>query len=140
MDVYGQYQGTVAIFGSSTIDWHNSNLGDTNSYPVSQVPVPGQDNARISDALARTLNASGFHPGVLNSGILGEAAGPTSGSPSDSPGVDRIDRDDLHQPEIKTVVIDLGQVDLRIDACGEATEVEASLQTWLPKPMLLASA
>jgi lysophospholipase L1-like esterase len=128
MDVYGQYQGTVALFGSSTIDGHNSNLGDTNAYPVPQVPVPGQDNDRISDALARTLNAAGFHLGVLNAGILGEFAGPTSGSPSGSPGVDRIGRDVLHQPGIKTVVIDLGQVDLRQNNCGEATEVEASLQ------------
>ncbi len=128
MDVYGQYQGTVAIFGSSTIDGHNSNLGDTNAYPVAQVAVPGQDNERISDALARTLNAAGFHLGVLNAGILGDVAGPTSGSASGSPGVDRISRDVLHQPGIKTVVIDLGQVDLRLNACGEATEVEASLQ------------
>ncbi len=128
MDVYGQYQGTVAIFGSSTIDGHNSNFGDTNAYPVAQVAVPGQDNERISDALARTLNAAGFHLGVLNAGILGDVAGPTSGSASGSPGVDRISRDVLHQPGIKTVVIDLGQVDLRLNACGEATEVEASLQ------------
>ncbi len=128
MDVYGQYQGTVAIFGSSTIDGHASNYGDTNAYPVAQVPVPGQDNARISDALARTLNAAGFHLGVLNAGILGDVAGPTSGSASGSPGVDRIGRDVLRQPGIKTVVIDLGQVDLRLNACGQATEVEASLQ------------
>ena len=128
MDVYGQYQGTVAVFGSSTIDGHNSNFGDTNAYPVANVPVAGQDNDRISDALARTLNAAGLNIGVLNAGILGEFAGPTSGSPSGSPGVDRIGRDVLHQPGIKTVVIDLGQVDLRISACGEATEVEASLQ------------
>jgi hypothetical protein len=128
MDVYGQYQGTVALFGSSTIDGHNSNFGDTNAYPVGQVAVPGQDNERISDALARTLNAAGFHLGVLNAGILGDVAGPTSGSASGSPGVDRIGRDVLHQAGIKTVVIDLGQVDLRLNACGEATEVEASLQ------------
>ncbi len=128
MDVYGQYQGTVAIFGSSTIDGHNSNFGDTNAYPVANVPVAGQDHDRISDALARTLNAAGFHLGVLNAGILGEVAGPTSGSPSGSPGVDRIGRDVLHQPGIKTVVIDLGQVDLRLTACGSASEVEASLQ------------
>lgn len=128
MDVYGQYQGTVAIFGSSTIDGHNSNYGDTNTYPTAQVPVPGQDDDRISDALARTLNADGFHVGILNAGILGEYAGPTSGSASGSPGVDRIGRDVLHQPGIKTVVIDLGQVDLRLNACGQATEVEASLQ------------
>jgi hypothetical protein len=128
MDVYGQYQGTVAIFGSSTIDGHNSNFGDTNAYPVQQVAVPGQDDDRISDWLARTLNASGFHLGVLNAGILGDVAGPTSGSASGLPGVDRIGRDVLHQPGIKTVIIDLGQVDLRQTYCGEATEVEASLQ------------
>ncbi|WP_263377130.1 GDSL-type esterase/lipase family protein [Granulicella aggregans] len=128
MDVYGEYQGTVAIFGSSTIDGHNSDFGDANAYPVTNVAIPGQDDDRISDFLARTLNASGFHLGVLNAGILGEVAGPTSSSASGSPGVDRIGRDVLHQPGIKTVVIDLGQVDLRLDACGEATEVEASLQ------------
>ena len=128
MDVYGQYQGTVAIFGSSTIDGHNSNLGNTNAYPVAQVAVPGQDNDRISDALARTLNAAGFRLGVLNAGILGDVAGPSSGSAAGSPGVDRIGRDVLHQPGIKAVVIDLGQVDLRLNACGDASEVEASLQ------------
>ena len=128
MDVYGQYQGTVALFGSSTIDGFASDYGDTNAYPVANVPVPGQDDARISDALARTLNAAGYHLGVLNAGILGEVAGPGSGSASGSPGVDRIGRDVLHQPGIKTVVIDLGQVDLRRSACGAATEVEASLQ------------
>ncbi len=128
MDVYGQYQGTVALFGSSTIDGHNSDFGDTNAYPTAQVAVAGQDNDRISDALARTLNAAGYHLGVLNAGILGESAGPNEGSGTGANGVDRIGRDVLHQPGIKAVVIDLGQVDLRLNACGEATEVEASLQ------------
>jgi hypothetical protein len=129
MDVYGQYQGTVALFGSSTIDGHASNYGDTNAYPVPNVAIPGQDNDRISDALARTLNAAGFHLGVLNAGILGEAAGPSSGSAPGVDGVDRIGRDVLHQPGIKTVVIDLGQVDLRQNSCGEATDVEDALQS-----------
>jgi lysophospholipase L1-like esterase len=128
MDVYGQYQGTIAFFGSSTIDGHASNYGNTNAYPVANVAIPGQDNDRISDAFARTLNSAGFRIGVLNAGILGEVAGPSSGSASGSPGVDRIGRDVLHQPGIKAVVIDLGQVDLRLQACGDATEVEASLQ------------
>ena len=128
MDVYGQYQGTIALFGSSTIDGYASNYGNTNAYPVPNVPIPGQDNARISDALARTLNAAGYHIGVLNAGILGDFAGPSSGFPSGLPGVDRIGRDVLHQPGIRTVVIDLGQVDLRLEACGNATDVEASLQ------------
>ncbi len=128
MDVYGQYQGTVALFGSSTIDGHNSDYGDTNAYPTANAAVPGQDNDRISDALARTLNAAGYHIGVLNAGILGDPAGPSSGSALGSPGVDRIGRDVLRQPGVTTVVIDLGQVDLRQTNCGEATEVEASLQ------------
>ena len=34
----------------------------------------------------------------------------------------------LRQPGVTTVVIDLGQVDLRQNNCGDATEVEASLQ------------
>ena len=68
MDVYGQYQGTVAIFGSSTIDGFGSNLGNTNAYPIANVAVPGQDNDRISDALARSLNSAGYHIGVLNAG------------------------------------------------------------------------
>ncbi len=128
MDVYGQYQGTVALFGSSTIDGHASDYGNTNAYPVANVAVAGQDHYRISDDLARTFNAAGIHMGILNAGILGESAGPSSGSLSGSPGVDRIDRDVLHQPGVKTVVIDLGSVDLRYTQCGEATEVEASLQ------------
>ncbi len=65
---------------------------------------------------------------MLNAGILGDVVGPSSGSPSGSRGVDRIGRDVLHQPGIKTVVIDLGEVDLHLTACGEATEVEGSLQ------------
>jgi hypothetical protein len=128
MDVYGQYQGTVALLGSSTIDGHNSNFGDTNAYPVINLAIPSQDDDRISDALARTLNVAGFRIGVLNAGILGDFAGPSSGSSSGSPGVDRIGRDVLHQPGMTTVVIDLGQVDLRQNNCGEATAVEASLQ------------
>ena len=128
MDIYGQYQGTVALLGSSTIDGHSSNFGSANAYPIANTPVPGQDDDRISDALARMLNAAGYHLGVLNAGILGDSAGPSSGSPSGAPGVDRIGRDVLHQPGIKTVVIDLGQIDLRQGACGDATEVEASLQ------------
>ncbi len=128
MDVYGQYQGTVALFGSSTIDGHNSDFGDTNAYPTPNVAIPSQDDDRISDALARTLNAAGYHIGVLNAGILGDFAGPSSGSASGTPGVDRIGRDVLRQPGVTTVVIDLGQVDLRQNNCGDATEVEASLQ------------
>jgi lysophospholipase L1-like esterase len=128
MDVYGPYQGTVALFGSSTIDGHNSNFGDTNAYPIPNVAVPGQDDDRPSDILARSLNAAGYHLGVLNAGILGDYAGPGTGSPSGSSGVDRINRDVLQQPSVTTVLIYLGQVDLRNTACGNATDVESYLQ------------
>jgi hypothetical protein len=128
MDVYGQYQGTVALLGSSTIDGHNSNFGDTNAYPVANVAVPGQDDDRPSDILARTLNAAGFNYGVFNAGILGDFAGPGTGSPTGSSGVDRIGRDVLHQPSVKIVLIYLGQVDLRNNSCRNATDVEGYLR------------
>lgn len=37
VDVYGPYQGTVAVFGSSSIDGHASNYCNTNVYPVANV-------------------------------------------------------------------------------------------------------
>ena len=128
MDVYGQYQGTVALLGSSTIDGHASNYGNQNSYPVGNYAIPGQDNDRPSDWLARQLNAAGYNMGVLNAGVLGDAAGvvPNVGEPGE-PGEQRIARDVLTQPGIKTVIIYLGQVDLRLTSCGNAAEVETAL-------------
>lgn len=128
MDVYGPYQGTVALLGSSTIDGHASNYGNQNAYPVANNPVAGQDNDRPSDWLARQLNAAGYNMGVLNAGILGDAAGvvPNVSEPG-QPGEQRIARDVLTQPGIKTVIIYLGQVDLRLGSCGDATEVETAL-------------
>ncbi len=131
VDVYGAYKGTVAIFGSSSVDGHASNYGNTNSYPVSNVPVAGQDNDRPSDWLARRLNAAGYNLGVLNAGTLGDPAGedvrslPTPGAGVIA-GVDRMKHDVLDQPGIKAVVIFFGGVDLRAD-CFPATTVEDSL-------------
>lgn len=76
MDVYGAYQGSVAVFGSSSIDGHASNYGNTNSYPVQNAPVPGQDNKRPSDWLAQQLTAAGYNVGVLNAGTIGDPAAP----------------------------------------------------------------
>ena len=75
VDVYGPYDGTVAVFGSSSVDGHNSNYGDTNSYPTGNVPVAGQDHERPSDWLGRSLNAAGIPVGVLNAGLMGDPAG-----------------------------------------------------------------
>jgi lysophospholipase L1-like esterase len=131
MDVLGAYQGTVVLFGSSSIDGHNSNYGDTNSYPVGNVAIPSQDNDRPSDWLARQLQAAGYQLGVLNAGVLGDAAGPNTGNAPDNPGtqdgIDRLNRDVLQQTNVKAVVIYLGAVDIRSIDCKAATDVESSL-------------
>jgi lysophospholipase L1-like esterase len=131
MDVLGAYQGTVVLFGSSSIDGHNSNTGDTNSYPTANVVVPGQDNDRPSDWLARQLQSAGYQLGVLNAGVLGDAAGPNSGNAPDNPGIqdgiDRLNRDVLQQTNVKAVVIYLGAIDIRSVDCHAATDVESSL-------------
>ena len=117
VDVYGPYQGTVALFGSSSIDGHGSNYGNTNAYPVANVPIAGQDNDRPSDWL-----------GVLNAGTIGDPAGEDARSATGvvTAGVDRVNRDVLQQPGIKAVVVYLGGIDLRGD-CLPATNVETSL-------------
>ncbi len=128
MDTYGPYQGAVAVFGSSSIDGHASNYGNTFTYPVSNVPVPGQDNDRPSDWLARELAAAGYNIGVLNAGTIGDPAGEDGRSASGSviAGVDRMQHDVLQQAGIKAVIIYFGGIDLRAD-CMPATSVEASL-------------
>ena len=128
VDVYGPYGGTVAIFGSSSVDGHASNYGNTNSYPVANVAVAGQDNDRPSDWLARQLQAAGYNIGVLNAGTIGDPAGEDVRSASGSviAGVDRMKHDVLGQAGIKAVVIYFGGIDLRAD-CVPATNVETSL-------------
>jgi lysophospholipase L1-like esterase len=130
MDVLGAYQGTVVLFGSSSIDGHNSNYGDTNSYPTANTVVSGQDNDRPSDWLARQLQAAGYQLGVLNAGVLNDAAGPTI---VDTPalgtqdGIDRMNRDVLQQTNVKAVVIYLGSIDVRAPECKLAPDIEKSL-------------
>ena len=128
VDVYGAYQGTVAVFGSSSIDGHASNYGSSNAYPVSNVPVPGQDNDRPSDWLGRQLASAGYNLGVLNAGTIGDPAGEDARTAAGSviAGVDRMQHDVLAQPGIKAVVIYFGGIDIRGD-CVPSTNVEASL-------------
>ncbi len=99
VDVYGTYQGTVAIFGSSSVDGHNSNFGDSNSYPVMNVAIPSQDHDRPSDWLARRLMNSGYRLGVLNAGAMGDPAGEdaTTASGAVLAGIDRMKHDVLEQ-------------------------------------------
>ncbi len=128
VDVYGSYQGTVAVYGSSSIDGHGSNYGSTNAYPVPNVPIAGQDNDRPSDWLARNLVGAGYRLGVLNAGTIGDPAGEDArtASGASAAGVDRFTRDVASQAGIKAVVIYFGGIDVRSD-CVAATQVEASL-------------
>lgn len=59
IDIYGSFQGTVAVFGSSSVDGHASNDGDTNSYPAPQTAVAGQDNDRPSNGLRANCGLPG---------------------------------------------------------------------------------
>ncbi len=130
MDVFGPYQGTVVLFGSSTIDGHNSNFGDTNAYPTTNDPVPGQDDDLPSDWLARDLQQAGYQLGVLNAGVLSDPAGPnSSATPATGiqDGIDRFNRDVVQQTNVKAVVIYLGSVDIRSADCTSAPDVENSL-------------
>ena len=128
MDVYGAYQGSVAFFGSSSVDGHNSNFGSANNYPTPNVAVPGQDFDRPSDWLARDMLAAGYRVGVFNAGTIADPAAEdaTTASSKSQAGIDRMSRDVLQQAGIKSVVIYFGGVDLRSD-CVAATSVEASL-------------
>ncbi len=128
VEAYGPYQGTVAIFGSSSVDGHNSNVGDTLSYPAVSPVISGQSTDRPTDWLARSLISAGYSLGVLNAGLLGNPAAEdslTQGGYSVA-GVDRFKHDVLQQPGIAAVVIYIGGIDLRAD-CQPATAVEASL-------------
>ncbi len=128
VDVYGPYQGTVAYFGSSSVDGHGSNYSSANAYPVVNVPVPNQDDQRPSDWLAKQLVAAGYNIGVLNAGTIGDPAGEDARTSTGAAlaGVDRLNHDVLQQSNVKAVVIYIGGVDIRGD-CAMAANVEASL-------------
>lgn len=128
IEAYGPYAGTVAFFGSSSVDGHASNFSNTNSYPVPNVPDPTLINDRPTDLLARSLNAGGYNLGVANAGLLGNPAGEDASTASGSSiaGIDRFKHDVLDLPGIKAVVIYTGGIDLRVD-CLQAPAVESSL-------------
>ena len=128
MDVYGPYQGTVAYFGSSSVDGHGSDYSSANAYPVPNVAVPGQDDQRPSDWLAKQMIAAGFNMGVLNAGTIGNPAGEDSrtSSTGNVAAVDRFQHDVAQQANVKAVVIYSGGVDLRGD-CNSAANIKVSL-------------
>ncbi len=132
MDVYGAYQGTAVLFGSSSIDGHNSNFGNTNSYPVANAVVAGQDDDRPSDWLARQLHAAGYNIGVSNAGVVADPAGPgVNASPATgiTDGIDREARDVFSQAGVTTMITYIGAVDIKSSDCRSAATVEGSLTT-----------
>ena len=125
---YGPYAGTVAIFGSSSVDGHNANFGNTNSYPTPNTAIATQTADRPTDWLARSLNTAGYQLGVLNAGLLANPAAEDgiTASGSSVAGIDRLQHDVLAQPGIQTVILYTGGIDLRAD-CVPAANLEASL-------------
>ncbi len=132
IDVYGPYQGTVVLFGSSSIDGYHSDFGNSSSYPTPNVAVPGHDSDRPSDWLARQLIAAGYNLGVLNAGVIADPAG-TNGAASPASGVmngiDRENRDVLQQAGVTTMITYLGAVDIKSQDCKSAPDVENYLTT-----------
>ena len=130
IDVYGQYQGTVAVFGSSTTDGFHSNYSADQVYPAPNLPVAGQITDRLSDQLARRLNAAGYRIGVVNEGIPGDTV--TVDSTNDAGHVknanDRVVDDVLSLPNLLGMVTYFGSIDIRSPDCKSAPAIEAATQ------------
>ena len=130
VDVFGQYQGTIAVFGSSTTDGFHSNYSSDQVYPVPNHPVAGQHADRLSDQLARRLHAAGYRIGVVNEGVPGDTV--TADSSNASGHVrnanDRIMDDVLTLPNLLAMVTYLGSIDIRSPECKSAPAIEAATQ------------
>lgn len=130
IDVYGPYQGTIAMFGSSTTDGFKSNYSSTQVYPAPNTPVAGQDNNRVSDWLARRLLSLGYRIGVINAGIPGDTITDTpQNTPNDTPTANqRVAHDVLAIPNLLAMISYFGSIDLRSSSCKSALEIEAATQ------------
>ncbi len=126
VDVYGPYQGTLAMFGSSTTDGFKSNYGDTNTYPKPNLPVAGQHANRVSDQMSRRLLALGYRIGVIDAGLPGDTV--TEAGLSSPSANARIAKDVLTLPNLLAMVTYFGSIDLRSSECKSAPEMEAATQ------------
>ena len=132
VDVYGPYQGTLAMFGSSTTDGFKSNYSSDRVYPTPNVPVAGQHADRVTDWMARRLAAAGYRVGVLNAGLPGN---PVTSLPGATPSPNqRFAQDILTLPNLLGIVSYFGSIDLRSSDCVSAPAMETGTQ------QLLASA
>ena len=128
VDVYGSYQGTFALFGSSTTDGFHSNYGDDQIYPTPNVPIDGQHTSRLSDWLAARLNAAGYHIGVVNLGIPGDTVtDDTTNITGDVQNANqRVGHDLLTLPNLLAAVTYFGSIDIRSVDCKSAPAIESA--------------
>jgi hypothetical protein len=130
IDVYGQYQGTLAMFGSSTTDGFKSDYSSDKVYPTPNSPISTQHADRISDWMARRLAAAGYRIGVLNAGIPGDPITDVGAVPTPN---QRFAQDILTLPNLLGIVSYFGSIDLRSSACTNAPEMEAATQQLVAK-------
>ena len=130
IDVYGPYQGTLALFGSSTTDGFKANYSSDKVYPTPNTPVPGQHTSRLSDWMAQRLNAAGYRVGVVNLGIPGDTvtADITNTTNDVKNANQRIAHDVLTLPNLLAVFTYFGSIDLRSSDCQSAPAIEAATQ------------
>ena len=128
VDVYGPYQGTLALFGSSTTDGFHSNYGDGHTYPAPDYARPNQHQSRLSDWVAKRLNRAGYFIGVVNEGI---GADTVTDDITNSLGHvqnanQRIGHDVLTLPNLIAMVTYFGSIDIRSPDCKSAPDIESA--------------
>ena len=128
IDVYGPYQGTLALFGSSTTDGFHSNYSDTAMYPVPNAPVANQFDDRLSDWVAHRLIAAGYRIGVVNLGIPGDTVSDdvlnvTNNTQNAN---QRVGHDLLTLPNLLATMTYFGSIDIRSPDCKSAPAIEAA--------------
>ena len=131
IDVYGPYQGTFILFGSSTTDGFHSNYSSDQVYPTPNVPVDGQNSDRLSDWLARRLNAAGYQVGVVNLGVPGDTVSDdvTNTLNNVQNANQRIGHDALTIPNPLAMVTYFGSIDIRSPDCKSAPAIIDATKT-----------
>ena len=126
IDVYGPYQGTFVLFGSSTTDGFHSNYSDDKLYPTPNVAIDTQHTSRLSDWLAARLNAAGYKIGVVNLGVPGDTVTDDTSNATDHVlnANQRIAQDALTVPNALAMVTYFGSIDLRSVDCKSAPAIE----------------
>ncbi len=128
VDVYGPYQGTLALFGSSTTDGFHSNYSDDQVYPVPNAPVTGQYDDRLGDWLAKRLIAAGYRIGIVNLGIPGDTVtNDILNTTNDTQNANqRVGHDLLTLPNLLATMTYFGSIDIRSPDCQSAPAIEAA--------------